>query len=483
MRSRSKNACFRIFTFSFLLVGILALLSVRAYAQDDATDEVRRGFSIVPRVTVAETFTDNVNLANSGKQAEQITEISPGIRISSDGSRVKGYLDYALSGIAYGQNSSQKRSQNALNMFGSIEALDKWMYLDLSGSIAQQSISALGTQSSASTLINANKTEVSSYRLSPYFRGRLGAWANYEARCSRTVTHTDTGAASGVAMSDGLLYVGGDTAFKNLAWSADIRRQSIDYSAGRPTEADNLELGLSYSVTPQFTVFANAGREFSNYTSADKQIYETNNLGASWSPSDRTRLSASRARRSFGETHSVVFEHRTALTVWKFTDTRDISAAPSQENFLVNSANPNAPVISSFLSSAVSQQHRQDLSLTLQGVRDTVTFVAAWSENSRLDTVSAGIDDLSASTVRQMGFSVDYLHRLAPDYALDLLGSQQRALNVQGLQDATLYLVNIGLTGKVGRYTTASVGARRSVFSSTTPYDESALFFHLTMQY
>lgn len=483
MRSCSKNAFIRIFSFSYLLFELSALVSANAYAQEDATDEVRQGFSMVPRVSIASTFTDNVTLVNSGKQAEQITEISPGIRVFSDGRRVKGYLDYALSGIAYGRNSSQNRSKNALNMFGSIEALDKWMYLDFSGFITQQTISALGTQSSESTLINPNKTEVSSYRLSPYFRGRLGAFANYEVRYSRTVTHSNTGAASGVATSDGIVNVSGDTAFKNLAWSADINRQSIDYSAGRPTEADKFDVGLSYSVTPQFIVFGNAGRESSNYTSVDKQIYETNSLGASWFPSDRTRLSASRARRAFGETHSVVLEHRTALTVWKFTDIRDISAAPSQTYFPLNSTSPSAPVISSFLSSAVSQQHRQDLSLTLQGMRDTATFVAAWSENSRLDTVSAGIDDLSISAVRQMGFSVDYLHRLTPDYSLNLLVSQQRTLDGQGLQDATLYFVNIGLTGKVGRYTSASVGARRSVFSSTTPYDESALFFNLTMQY
>lgn len=459
------------------------MASASAFAQEAATDEVRRGISIVPRVTIAETFTDNVNLVSSGKQAELITEISPGIRIASDGGRVKAYFDYALSGIAYGRNSSKKHSQNALNMFGTVEALDKWMYLDFSGFITQQSISALGTQSGASSLINSNKTEVSSYRLLPYFRGRLGGMVNYEARYSRTVTHSDNGAASGVATSDGAVNLSGDTVFKNLAWSADVNRQSIDYSAGRPTEADHIVAGLSYAVTPQFIVFANAGREYSNYTSSDKQAYETNSLGVSWFPTDRTRLSASRAHRSFGETHSAVFEHKTALTVWKFTDSRDISAAPSQANLLVNSANPSEPVISSFLSSAVAQQHRQDLSITLQGVRDTVSFVAAWSENRRLDTVSAGIDDLSTSTVRQMGFSVDYLHRLTPDYSLDLLGSSQRTWDGQGLQDATLYVLNIKLIGNVGRYTTASVGARRAVFSSATPYDESALFFNLTMQY
>lgn len=483
MCSRFKTNPFQICTAYFTVVGPLALVSASVYGQETASNEVVRGLSIVPRMTIAETFTDNVTLVNAGRKAEQITEISPGIRITSDGSRVKAYFDYALSGVAYAQNSSPSRSQNALNTFGTIEALDKWMYLDFSGAISQQSISAFGTQSSDDLLINPNKTEVSSYRLSPYLRGRLGAMVNYEARYSRTLTHSNASESSGVATSDGVVNLHGDTAFKSLNWSSNINRQTIDYSAGRSTEADSVDIGLSYSVTPQFIVFANAGRESSNYTSVDKQIYNTHSLGASWYPTERTRFSVLQSHRSFGETHSLVFEHRTALTAWKFTDTQDISASPSQTALLANESSPSAPVISGFLSSAVSQQHRQDLSLTLLGVRDTVTFVATRSENRRLDMISSGVDDLSASEVRQLGFSVDYIHRLTPDYSLELLGSQQRTLDNLALQDATLYLLNINLTGKVGRYATASVGARRSVFSSVTAYDESSIFCNLTMQF
>ncbi len=473
----------QIFIACLLIVGVFALVSAPAYGQDADSNERTRSVSIAPRVTVAETFTDNATLVNAGKKAEQITEISPGIRIYSNGSRVKAYLDYALRGVAYAQNSSPRRSQNALNTFGTIEALDQWMYLDFSGTISQQSMSAFGTQSNVDTLINSNKTEVSSYRLSPYFRGRLGGLINYEARYSRTLMHSSASEASGVATSDGVVNLGGDTAFRSLTWSSNINRQVIDYSAGRSTEADSVDAGLSYSVTPQFIVFSNAGRESSNYTSFDKQIFDTRSWGASWFPTERTRFSVSRAHRSFGETHSFIFEHRTALTVWKLTDKKDMSAAPSQTGLLSNDANPSAPVISGFLSSAVSQQHRQELALTLLGVRDTVTFAAVGSENRRLDTISSGIDDLSTSAVRQLGFSVDYLHRLTPDYSLELLGSQQRTLDLPGLQDATLYLININLTGKVGRYATASAGVRRSVFSSASPYDESALFFNLILQF
>ncbi len=490
------------------VAGMLVMASAGAYGQ---------ALSIVPRVSIAETLTDNVRLTQADQQAEQVTEISPGIRVSSDGARLKAYFDYSLSEIVYAQNSAPSRTQNALNTFGTLEAVDNWAYLDFSGSISQQAISAFGTPSLDNASVNANRAEVSSYRISPYVRGRLGDLASYEARYSRTVTNSDTAAGSGVTAGDGAVKVSGGTAFRSLGWSADASRQSVDYSAGRPTEVDRLNLGLSYSITPQLSVFANGGREANNYTSFDKQNYDTSGIGISWSPSEMTKLSASLDHRSFGDAHSLSFEHRTARTAWKFTDSKDVSVTPSQTGLgslgsiydllysqfaslepnpaaraqlvngylQANGISPNATVVSSFLTSAVSVQRRQDLSFALLGVRDTVTFVATRSEGSRLDTMSSGVDDFATSAlVRQRGFSVNYAHRLAPEYSLGVLVSQQNTSGVSSAQDTTLRFLNVHITGKVGKQAAVSVGVRRVVFSSSAaPYAETAVTANLTVQF
>ncbi|MBK5206984.1 MAG: TIGR03016 family PEP-CTERM system-associated outer membrane protein, partial [Polaromonas sp.] len=399
---------------------------------------------------------------------------------------------------------------------GTLEAVDNWAFVDFSGSISQQAVSAFGTPSIDNTSVNANRAEVSNYRISPYVRGRLGATASYEARYSRAVTSSDAAAISDVTTSDGAVKISGGTAFSNLGWSADATRQSIDYSPGRPTEADRLNFGLSYAITPQLRVSANAGREANNYTSFDKQSYGTSGFGVNWSPSATTTLAASRDRRSFGNAHSLRFEHRTARTAWKFTDSKGVSATPIQtgiaslaisdllysqylsiEKNPVSRAqfnatlplfgiNPNDPFTFGFLTSALSLQRRQDLSFALLGVRDTITFVATRSETSRLDTVLTGIfDDLNTSSlVRQRGFSVNYVHRLTPNYSLGVLASQQKTSGVSSLQDTTLRLVNVSVSGKVGKRAAASVGVRRVVSSSNTvPYDENAITCNLNMQF
>lgn len=502
------------------VAGLLVMASAGAYGQDSVSDAgLGRLASIVPYVSISETLTDNVRLTNTGQQAEQITEISAGVRINIDGAMLKTFLDYSLSHVIYAQNSSTDRSQyqNGLNTFGTLEAVDNWAFVDFSGSISQQAVSAFGTPSIDNTSINANRAEVSSYRISPYVRGRLGNLTSYEARYSRAVTGSDAQASSGVANSEGLVKIKGDSAFRNLGWSADASRQRVDYSEGRPTEVDRVSLGLSYTITPQLRIFANGGREANNYTSVDKQSYDGSGFGVDWSPSEMTRLSASRDHRSFGNAHNLSFEHRTARTGWRFTDSKNVSVTPGQATagtfgtmydllysqfasfepdataraqlvdayLQANGMSPNVVAINGFLTSAVSLQRRQDLSFTLLGVRDTLTFIASRSEGTRLDTVSAGVDDFSSSAVvRQRGFSVSYAHRLAPDYSLGVLVSQQNTSGESSLQDTTFRFFNISIAGKVGRRATASAGVRHAVSSSTTvPYVENAITCKLNVQF
>lgn len=473
--------------------------------------------TVVPRVAIAETFTDNALLSNSGRQSEQITQISPGIRIEVKGARVKTYFDYALTRSLYAQNTASDRSQNTLTTFGTVEAVENRVFLDFGGSISQQSISAFGTQSVNSSTLSANQAEVSTYRVSPYFRGEIGSTANYEARYSRVVTSTDSTATSNTTNSDATVKVTGGSAFRRLGWSADASRQESDYSAGRSTEVDRVNLGLNYTLTSQLIFSASGGRESSNYLSLDKKSYATHSFGAIWTPTELTKVSASRGNRSFGDTHSFSLEHRTARTAWKFIDSKDVSTTPSQAGVaslgslydllfsqfasiqpdplaraqLVNAylqaygLSANSVATTGFLTSAVSLQSNQSLSLALLGARDTITFLASRGESSRLDVLSSAADDLSTSSrVVQRGFSINYARRLTPDYSLGVLLSQQNTQGDLDIQASNLRSISVNVTGKVGKKSTASVGARHVISSgNSAPYVENAITGNLNVQF
>ena len=66
-------------------------------------------------------------------------------------------------------------------------------------------MSAFGVQSDGTSIPNANQTEVSTFRLSPYLRGQLAGSTNYEARYAWTTTRTGTTEASDAKVQDARL--------------------------------------------------------------------------------------------------------------------------------------------------------------------------------------------------------------------------------------------------------------------------------------
>ena len=510
----SKPESFKIALSVVVLGGFMQ--SVSAQGTEVAASQ-RSSFSIVPRVSVTETLTDNVSLSSTGRQSELITEISPGVRLTGNSGRVKAYFDYALNGRAYAQNTSGTSLQNALTAYGTVEAVNNWAFIDFNGNISRQAISAFGTQSSGGSNLNTNQTESSTYRLSPHLRGRLSSVADYEARYSVTSSRSQSSLVSDVLTRDGQIRLSGRGAGSRLGWSLDAGQQNVSYGGGRATESASLTAQLTYAVAPKLNISVTAGQETNNYTTFDARSFATYGVGLTWSPLDGTRLSASRQVHSYGQSHNLSFEHRTGRTAWKLSDGQSVSTTPSQpgltnlgsaydlyfeqfasiepdlikraalvNNFLlINGINPSTIVVNGILTSAVSLQRRQDLSVALLGARDTVTFMATRSETSRLDALSTAVDDLSNSAlVRQTGLSISYAHRLTPSTAVNLLVSSQQSSASTGLLETTTKSVNLSLSTRVSRLATAILSARRVVFDSqTTPYTESAISGTLSVQF
>src|SRR5688500_4678120 len=59
------------------------------------------GTTVVPTLSVSQTFTDNRRLSATDPQADSITQISPGVVISSRTGRLQGSLSYAANAVIY----------------------------------------------------------------------------------------------------------------------------------------------------------------------------------------------------------------------------------------------------------------------------------------------------------------------------------------------------------------------------------------------
>lgn len=494
--------------------------NVIAQSSADLGSPAGRAWNIVPSVTVQETFTDNVAPGQGTKTGDQITEISPGIRLDGNTARLKMHLDYHLSELLYAQGTRGSQTQHSLNSFGTLEAVEKLLFVDVNGGISRQNISAFGVQSPSYYSDNNNSTETKFFRISPYLRGKAGSSADYEARYSRSFLRAKSSAGSDSDIQELQGRIQGDSPLTFLGWSADASRQKFDYSLGRRNESDRLRGQLIFRVDPQLRFSASLGRENNDFLSLSKQSWNTSGYGADWNPTERTQLSAFREKRFFGHGHNFSARHRLPRSAISYVDSRDISALPNQvgtvglgnifdllfsqmtssipdraartafvNNLLQqNGIAPNAQVNAGFLSSQVTVMRRQELSYALLGVRNTLTLAVNRTRNDSLGTLLVATDDFSnVSAITQQGFSASWSHQLSALSSLSVTGARSRSTGASTTStvnpESTQKSLSAGITTKLGAKTNGALTARRTETSGTSPYTENAVVGSISVQF
>ena len=84
----------------------------------DADESGGRAFYIVPTLAANATLTNNVSLSATDKRSDLVLALIPGIRIGGQSARVRGFLDYSLTGSFYARNEASANFANALREIG-----------------------------------------------------------------------------------------------------------------------------------------------------------------------------------------------------------------------------------------------------------------------------------------------------------------------------------------------------------------------------
>jgi len=449
---------------------------------------------IEPRVSVGVALSSNGGLDSINPQSEQVLQVSPGVQVVMNTPRVRGSIDYSLTALHHAQGTSSDSVRHALNANANVNAWDNRLFVDVSGIVADQRISAFGAQTGGS-LSDANRSQTSNYRFSPYLRGNLTGDADYELRYGVQSSRSDAGNRSDVTQQDMSLHLS-DQGQRALGWTLDASAESTDYSLGRETRSDSVRGGLSYAVTPQLMLTLQAGRESNNVITFTRESYSTAGVNLDWRPSPRTRLNLGLEDRYFGRGHNISFEHRTGRTVWRITDSRGVVNSPLssataslgsisslldalyasvepdpvkraqriQLELLQLGLPPDAQVFQNFLTSSATVNRAQMLSLALVGVRSVVTLSVNRSTVNRLDAIINLGDDLDNNTqVRRLGWSLTVAHRLTPLTSLSAALSSQKSDGSTSTALATRTTsASLGFSTRLGLRTTGSVEVRRT---------------------
>ena len=465
----------------------------------------RSPWTVTPSVELRETYTDNAFIGTDVPRSDFVTQVTPGIRIDGRSPRLTANLSYTPSAIFYAHNSEANDVLNNLDGFGRLEAVEQFFFIEGAARIGQSFVTPFAPQPGDIAINTQNRIETRTVSLSPYVRF-VGRELEYELRNRNTWTNNSSDL--------------GD--IRTQQWSGHIARPvrvfgwALEFDASdisrynllvaRPDDRARLyRARFYYQPDPAWRLSASAGSEENNYVLNQTQRTTIYGAGVAWRPSARTSVDLEYENRFFGPSRFARFNHRTALTAWNLSYSRNVSSYqeellrlppgntsalldsifaarfpdPNQRQAVVEQlmrtsgtpaflANPLA-----FYTQRVYLREGIDASVALIGKRNSITFTgfAAKSTDLPADTLGLPSDALLlARQIKQRGFGAYAQHSLTPSTSLGASASRSWSL-----QDAPADIktsneyVNVGLNHTVSPKTTTFAGVSINRFTSDEP--------------
>ncbi|WP_297529659.1 TIGR03016 family PEP-CTERM system-associated outer membrane protein [Thiohalobacter sp.] len=327
------------------LVAVLAALAVPALALADAT------WQLEPRVTVSETWTDNVGLDQPGQEeSDFITQIMPGIAARKEGGRLRLVADYQLQSLVFARDGSRNDVYHRLFAKGDADLVEDWLFVDFGASRSQSIVDAEERLTLDNFNRTANRADVVSYYVSPYLRHDFGGRFRTEIGYHAEQRDYERGAADTYRQRVTARFSNGFR-FTRLSWQLDYRDEILRRQRLRNPEFRSLAGVVGYRLWRGLSLVARAGKEDNSFSSVRRvtngsywsggarwasrhfsveALKGNNDQGVSvkLTPSARTTLDVRFRDRSVGLNPGVTwsgdFTHRTRRSRWNlryFEDT------------------------------------------------------------------------------------------------------------------------------------------------------------------
>ncbi len=289
----------------------------------------RRALTLLPSITVEETYTDNVRLEpDSSRKSDFVTQLIPSLRISERGTRTSlaGFISAPIQ--FYAKGNGYDRVVPDVELAGSVEAVERFFFVDASVHVAKDYFSPFGVRSVSSINQPGNQYTSQSYSISPYVRRTYGN-LQYEVRDNNTWTNLSNAPISLSGAYTNQLLANVTRAAIPLGWALDYERTDVKFT-GQQSQITELGRGRGiWRPDSRYELSASLGYENNRYPLTD---YSNVTYGVSgrWRPTERTRLDAGWEHRFFGSSYQFSLDHRTPLTVWNLSAVRRVTSFPQQ---------------------------------------------------------------------------------------------------------------------------------------------------------
>ena len=495
-----------------LLVPVLILaVSLPLVAAAQGTGRAS-GFS--PTIDSSLSYVDTRRLGTGPSVSEITTELRPGVQFRSRSGRVTGVASYSLGLLHRSRSDPTFEAQQQLSAALTGQLIENLAFVDVSASIGQQSISPFGQQSFAGqNANNPNLQEVRTLSISPSLRGNVGGFAVYDLRLTASGTDTRKSAAGSSTSTGGSLSINSANRGALVGWGLNASSISSDFGAGNESRNDRVTASLELNPDVDLNLSLRAGTESTDIGVVQRQSYGTWGGSVRWSPSPRTVASFSTDRRFFGQSHNISLSHRLPMSSLRFSSVRDValSANPnslgqpltlfdlffgqfaSQEpdpvlrqqlvlSFLAGlGLNPSATIGGGAINRGPTLQERNDIAWSYTARRLTLAAQAYTNRTRQLEGTAAAAANFDA---HQRGYTGSVSYRLTPTASASLSGSRLMTQPTATQTGTDLTSMSLTLSDRIGRYATAALNARYTVFdSATTPYRETAVGASLGLRF
>ena len=493
------------------------------------SNECRADWKVTPQFELRETYTDNVSQQREEIARNQfITEAAPGLNVTAKTPRLELSANARWRLFSFsdkGNDPNLHDSERNYQATGRAMLVDQLMYVDASASGMRQSVSAFG-QLQNNPYSGANRTDVSTWRISPYLQHRFGSFASGELRYARDSVDAAVGGYGSSVASNTSANLSSGTAFVDLGWYLNYYRQQLKQELSGDSTSQNAVVGIRHRMASHLTLTTSAGYDEYNYAALNERTAGPSwTLGFIWTPSTRSKLEASFGHRYFGKTGSLDGTHRSRNIVWSLNYSDQVTTTRSQ--FLLPASIDTAAMLDRMFSASFPDpvQRQQAVqayiaaaglppslansvnylsnryvrakqlrgAAILRGARSSLTFSVfkdrrealslQQSDSALLGSQLATLND----NVSQRGVNIDAEYRLSP---ISSLMASAYLVRVQSL-DTDITNNNrtwrLAASRRFGKHATGNIEARHVLgnlgFDRKSMYHENAIAATLSVLY
>jgi uncharacterized protein (PEP-CTERM system associated) len=300
------NSCRRLLADNWLTLVLLLFYATSADAGE---------WTIIPRLTVGEIYSDNIYLDDEDKEADLITEVSPGINISGRSARLEAELDYQMQNLLFLTNTDASNTFQQLNADATAEITQNFFWVDARSRIGQALVSADRTISNNNYNDAGNQTSFYAYGVSPYIRPHFGGYADGTFRYSLDHVRYDDSVSNSLENRFDASLVSGRK-FGPLSWVTNYVFDDINRNKASDARYQNADGEARYFISSKFSLVGQAGWSDNDYQTNDAIENGTYwALGGFWQPSRYYSLEALTGENLDTVTASVYPGRRTSLIV------------------------------------------------------------------------------------------------------------------------------------------------------------------------